>query len=81
MNHRIVNKISLGSSQFNIQIELIPSNDREAQIIQKVESISASEEEKQLIDDYLSFCLGDKYSVVKFNWQKGKIFEMKIFKN
>lgn len=81
MKHRIVNKTSLGSRQFNIQIELIPSNNKEALIIQKVESTSVSEEERQFIDNYLLFCLGDKYSVVNLNWQKGKIFEMKIFEN
>lgn len=81
MKHRILNKDSLGNHQFNIQIELIPSNDKESEIIEKVESISANEEERQIIDNYLLFCLGEKYSVIKLNWQKGRTFEMKVFEN
>jgi len=81
MKHRIISEDNIGSHQFNIQIELIPNNDEEVQIIKKVESISASDEERQLIDNYLSFCLGERYSIVNLNWQKGNRFEIKAFKN
>lgn len=81
MKYRIIGKINIGEHQFNFKIELIPENAEEAQSINNTESMSATEEEKQLVDNYLLFCLGNKYSVINLNWQKGRIFELRVFEN
>jgi hypothetical protein len=72
MKHQLLDKLSLGNSQWRIIIELLPDTSVEAAAIQHVEQVEASEEERGLVEDYLNFNLGlGSYSVVRIVKQQG----------
>ena len=81
MKHKIINKTEINVNHLLIAIELIAENESEITAIKNVANINATEEERELISNYLLFCLGDKYSVVDLNNQKQNYFLLKVFKN
>jgi len=81
MRHAILRETSIGKSRFSIQIELIPENDSEIVLIDKYDSLTDKENNREVITNYLSFCLGELYSPITFNWKKGNVFEITYFKS
>ena len=53
MNHNIILEESLGKNRYKILIELLPESDEEIRAITKRIMKESSEEENQLIDDYI----------------------------
>ncbi len=81
MKHKIINQQKLDNKQSLISISLISESEEERKAIDNVEAINATDAEKEFIDNYLLFCLGDKYSIVSLENQKQNIFIVKVFEN
>jgi hypothetical protein len=79
MKHRLLDKQSLGSSQWRIVIELLPDTSAEAAAIQHVAQTEADETERVLVENYLNFNLGlGSYSVVKLLKQQDRRIALQI---
>lgn len=79
MKHRLLDKQSLGSSQWRVIVELLPDTPVEAAAIQHVAQTAADEEERALVEDYLNFNLGlGSYSVVKLLKQQDRRIALQI---
>jgi len=82
MKHSILNQQHLNHHNIKVTVCLIPDTAAEAAAIRNVEVAEASEHERELIDNYLTFNLGiGNYSIVSLLNQKGAIFEITVFKN
>jgi hypothetical protein len=77
MKHRIIKSQKLGTPYVLTTIELIPSNEIERKAIANFQHFNVSEEEKELIENYLHFetLLG---SILKIIEQNGSIFTLKV---
>lgn len=79
MKHLIKSKQNLDSHNLILAVELIPENVTEENAIKNMASFTSTEDEKELVENYLHFNLGlGNYSVVD-GQQSGKIFTLKIF--
>ena len=81
MKHTIKDKKNLGNNNWLIAIELNPDNDFEKGAIQKAENADATEAEREMLDNYLLFCLGDTLSLISLEQQKQNLFIVKAFQN
>jgi len=80
MKHTINSKKHIDTHQSLISVELIPETEIEKQAILHVQATIASDEERELVENYLNFSLGlSNYSVVDLIDQKGNTFFLKIF--
>ena len=75
MKHTIHTKESLGNNHWFIEIELFPENDYEINAILKVEIAESSDEEIELVENYLYSALGD-LSIVSLMRQKKNLFAL-----
>lgn len=79
MRHNILKENIVSSNVKQVAIKLIGENEYEINAIQKVETFQASEDEKDLVENYLLFQLGlGNYSVVEIVSQQGNLFFIKI---
>jgi hypothetical protein len=61
-------------------VELLPDNDIERIAIKNLQTMTATDSEKELVENYLHFNLGlGEYSVLQSLDQKGHTFTLKIF--
>lgn len=81
MKHKIINQQKLDNKHSLISISLISESEEETKAIENVEATNATEIERELIDNYLLFSLGDKYSIVSLESQKQNTFIIKAFEN
>jgi hypothetical protein len=73
VKNKIISKQSLGSSQWQVSVELLPDTQAEAIAITNVQRAEGSEQEREFIDNYLNFNLNlGEYSVVKILKQQGR---------
>lgn len=79
MKNKILSKQSLGNSQYEVSVELLPDTPAEATAIRNVQQAEGSEQERAFIDNYLNFNLnlGD-YSVVRIVKQQGLHVTLRI---
>lgn len=81
MKHSIISKINIDSHNFLVTVQLKPENRTEINAIKNVGNVSASNEEKEMIEHYLNFRLGlGNYSIIKLISQKGNDLIVQIFK-
>lgn len=63
-----------------VEVELFPDNDVERNAIKNLQTMTATEIERELVENYLHFNLGlGEYSVLQSLDQKGNKFILKIF--
>jgi hypothetical protein len=79
MKNKILSKQSLGNSQYEVSVELLPDTQAEATAIRNVQQAEGSEQERTFMDNYLNFNLnlGD-YSVVRIVKQQGRHVTLRI---
>lgn len=82
MKHKIINKQNLGNHQLRVEVLLLPSNNSEEDAINRFGKLTASNEERELIDSYLSFGLVEigNYSIIKASQSKS-VFIVEVFLN
>ncbi|HXD92199.1 MAG TPA: hypothetical protein VNX01_03255 [Bacteroidia bacterium] len=82
MKHTISdnNKKNLGGREWLIAVELIPENQSEIIAIKNCEVSEATPEQKQLVENYLHFNLGN-YSIIELVKQNNCTFFLKVFLN
>lgn len=81
MTYSIKNQINLGNKYCLITIELNPESEFEKQAIKKSANLNASVSEREMLENYLHFCLGNSFSLLKLEQQEGNIFTVKAFQN
>ena len=80
MKHKIISKPQLDAHNLLVVVELLPETEKETRAIQKVELLEASDEERELVNNYLYFKLElGNYSVVKFMGQNKTVFVIDVF--
>lgn len=81
MKHKILDKKKVSLHEWNFTIELTPENETERNAILHTETTTATEEERSLIDNYLAWCAGQTFTVVRLIRQKKNIFVVRFFQN
>ena len=82
MNHKIVEKSSIGNRKFIIVVQLFPDNIIESNAIKRIEQGEATFEQNDLIDNYLLFNLNlEKYSIIRVINQKEEYFYIEVYQN
>lgn len=80
MKHSIISRQNIDSHNSLVKVQLKPENQTEQDAIKNVESISASDTEREMVENYLHFGLGlGDYSVVKLISQEGNNVTLQIF--
>jgi hypothetical protein len=77
MKHKVHGKQNLNNSYILLDVELFPDSDKEKEAITKVGAMKASEEQKDLVENYLLFGLNVPYSVVSVEKQNNTRFILK----
>jgi hypothetical protein len=78
MKHQIVGEYPMAGRERQLVVDLLPENSAERTAIAKVEIAEASEDERELINNYLLFGLG--YQVVDILRHQGRRVTLKIFR-
>jgi len=80
MQHSIISRQNIDSHNSLVKVQLKPENQTEQDAIKNVESVSASDTEREMVENYLHFGLGlGDYSVVKLISQEGNNVTLQIF--
>lgn len=80
MKHSIISRQNIDSHNSLVKVQLKPENQTEQDAIKNVESVSASDTEREMVENYLHFGLGlGDYSVVKLISQEGNNVTLQIF--
>jgi len=80
MKHSIISRQNIDSHNSLVKVQLKPENQTEEDAIKNVERISASDTEREMVENYLHFGLGlGNYSVVKLISQEGNNVTLQIF--
>lgn len=80
MKHRIVSHVRIEAHKFRIAVELLPDTEEEKKAISKLQQGVASQEQRDMIDNYLNFQLNlGEYSVIDLMEQKESLFILNIF--
>jgi hypothetical protein len=80
MKHSINSKQKIDIHNMVVEVELFPDNDVERNAIKNLQTMTATEIERELVENYLHFNLGlGEYSVLQSLDQKGNKFILKIF--
>lgn len=80
MKHSINSKQKIDLHNIVVEVELFPDNDVERNAIKNLQTMTATEIERELVENYLHFKLGlGEYSVLQSLDQKGNKFILKIF--
>jgi len=77
MKHKIISEAPIDKRNKLFIVELIPDLEIEAIAIKKAEKPEAS----KMVDDYLLFCLGDRYSGVQASPIGNRKFKLAVFDN
>ncbi|MDO7887842.1 hypothetical protein [Hymenobacter cheonanensis] len=79
MKHKILSKQSVGNSQYEVSVELLPDTQAEATAIRNVQQAEGSEQERAFMDNYLNFNLNlGSYSIVRIMKQQGRHVTLRI---
>ncbi|KAA3435988.1 hypothetical protein [Rufibacter hautae] len=81
MKHQILGQIPLDQGKKSFRIMLIPENESERLAIDNVHNHEASEQEFSLVNDYLTFCLGNNYSVYDSSKMSKGVYSLKAQSN
>lgn len=80
MKHSIISRQNIDSHNSLVKVQLKPETQTEQDAIKNVESVSASDTEREMVENYLHFGLGlGDYSVVKLISQEGNNVTLQIF--
>jgi hypothetical protein len=80
MKHSIKSKQKFDLHNMVVTVELLPDNETEQKAIKSTGEMTASDSEKELVENYLHFGLGlGNYSVLQLLDQKNNTFTLKIF--
>lgn len=80
MKHTIKAKQKIDLHNSIVKVELLPDNETEETAIKNVVTMTASDNERELVENYLHFGLGlGNYSVVKLISQEGNMVTLQIF--
>ena len=80
MKHSIKSRRNIDSHNMIVTVELLPENDLEKKVLKNVQAMTASDEERDLVENYLHFSLGlGNYSVLMASNQTNNIATLKIF--
>ena len=80
MKHSIISNQKIDSHNSMVNVQLNPDTELEKVALANVANISANDNERELIENYLHFGLGlGNYSVVKLIEQQGNIVTLQIF--
>jgi uncharacterized membrane-anchored protein YhcB (DUF1043 family) len=80
MKHTIKSKQKIDLHNSVVTVELLPENDIEKNAIKNLQTLTATDNERQLVENYLHFGLGlGDYSVLQSLNQTGNTFSLKIF--
>ncbi len=80
MKHSIISRQNIDSHNYLVKVQLKPDNETEQDAIKNVKNVSASDTEREMVENYLHFRLGlGDYSVVKLISQEGNIVTLQIF--
>lgn len=81
MKHSIKSKQPIDSHNTIVEVQLFPDHSGENTAIKNMASLTASQNEKELIENYLNFSLEElgEYSVVELLSHKDTSFVLKIF--
>ncbi len=80
MKHTIKAKQKIDLHNSIVKVELLPDNETEKTAIKNVETMTASDNERELVENYLHFGLGlGNYSVVKLISQEENMVSLQIF--
>jgi len=80
MKHSIKTNQKIDIHNSVVTVELIPDNDNERNAIKNLQTLTASDSERELVENYLHFGLGlGDYSVLQSLNQTGNTFTLKIF--
>lgn len=80
MKHSIISRQNIDSHNSLVKVQLKPENQTEQDAIKNVESVSASDTEREMVENYLHFGLGlGDYSVVELISQEGNNVTLQIF--
>lgn len=81
MKHKLIDRQPLGGHRWRVIVELLPDTEAEAKAIQRVELAQASEQERELVENYLHFSLGfGNYSIVQLLRQQNYRIALEIVK-
>jgi hypothetical protein len=78
MKHQIVGEYPMAGRERQLVVDLLPENSAERTAIANVEIAEASEDERELINNYLLLGLG--YQVVDILRYQGRRVTLKIFR-
>lgn len=78
MKHQIVGEYPMAGRERQLVVDLLPENPAERAAIAKVETAEASEDERELVNNYLLFGLG--YQVADILGHQGLRVTLKIFR-
>lgn len=80
MKHSIKSNQKIDLHNSVVTVELLPDNDTEKNAIKNLQALTATDNERQLVENYLHFGLGlGDYSVLQSLDQTGNTFTLKIF--
>jgi hypothetical protein len=77
MLYKTLSRESLGNNNWFVEIELIPENDFETNVIRNVEAGESREEEQEVIENYLVSAL-DGMSLINLVRQKQNVFALTV---
>ena len=77
MKHKFIGKKELIYPYFLLEVQLTPETEKEKVAIQKVEQLTADDEQKELIENYLLFGLQTSYSILSIEQQTKETFILK----
>lgn len=83
MKNKLISSQNLGRNIYKAIIELIPENEIETIALRNAENAEASEQERQLIDNYLIFDLNNfgNYSFITLTNQEHNFFTIEVLVN
>jgi hypothetical protein len=80
MKHTIIKNQRLDSHHSMVTVNLKPDSDAEKIAIKNLQNLTATQDERDLVENYLHFNLGlGNYSVVESLNQTDNLFVLKIF--
>ena len=80
MKHSIKSKQTIDSHNSIVTVQLLPDNDAEKNAIKNLQNLTPTQDERDLVENYLNFSLGlGNYSVVESLNQTDNLFVLKIF--
>lgn len=80
MKHSIISRQNIDSHNSLVKVQLNPENQTEIDAIKNVGNVSATDTEREMVENYLHFGLGlGEYSVVKLISQEGNNVTLQIF--